>query len=159
MNYIALDDFKKAWVFRHKDLPIDEQDLALIKPMSAARSATLWSTMVSNEKDHPDFFVPSEWTGDPKSWQESVSWEQPWEAGVELLPDVFVDFLEWEDNTTVYFCLSREQVIETRFDVFKRTWQNFMFLTDGSLLLGKKRDAVVQFLADGKAKLGHRPKD
>ena len=29
---------------------------ALIKPMSAARAAVLWSTMVSNEKDHPDFF-------------------------------------------------------------------------------------------------------
>ncbi len=34
MNYIALDEFKKAWVFRHKDLPIEEQDLAQIKLMS-----------------------------------------------------------------------------------------------------------------------------
>ncbi len=51
MNYIALDEFKKAWVFRHKDLPIEEQDLAQIKLMSAARSATLWTTMVSKEKE------------------------------------------------------------------------------------------------------------
>ncbi|WMN59046.1 DUF2947 domain-containing protein [Pseudoalteromonas xiamenensis] len=159
MNYIALDEFKKAWVFRHKDLPIDDQDLAQIKLMSAARAATLWTTMVSKEKDHPDFFVSSEWTGDSKSWQESVNWEVEWEAEEPELPDVFTTFLGWEDNTTVYFCLSREHVIETRFDVFKRTWQNFMFLADGSLLLGKKRDAVIQFLADGSAKLGHRPKD
>ena len=63
MNYIALDDYKKAWVFKHKDLPIEESDLALIKPMSAARAAVLWSTMVSNEKDHPDFFDKTDWVG------------------------------------------------------------------------------------------------
>ncbi|CCQ09563.1 FIG00950535: hypothetical protein [Pseudoalteromonas luteoviolacea B = ATCC 29581] len=159
MNYIALDEFKKAWVFRHKELPIDDQDLALIKPMSASRAATLWATMVSKEKDHPDFFVVTEWTGDPKSWQQTLNWEAPWEAGEPELPSDIIDFLNWENNTTVYFCMSRDSVIETRFDVFKRHWQNFMFLADGSLLLGKKREAVVQFMENGQAKLGCRPLD
>jgi hypothetical protein len=54
----------------------------------------------------------------------------------------------------VYFCIARDNIIETSFDVFKRNWQNFMFLADGSLLLGKKRDEVVQFLETGDAKLG-----
>ena len=50
--------------------------------------------------------------------------------------------------------MARDNIIETSFDVFKRNWQNFMFLADGSLLLGKKRNEVVQFLATGDAKLG-----
>ncbi|MFC3034210.1 DUF2947 family protein [Pseudoalteromonas fenneropenaei] len=158
MNYIALDDFKKAWVFRHQDLPIVPEDLALIKPMSASRAATLWASSISKEKDHPDFFVASEWTGDNKTWSTSLDWERAWEAGETQLPDAICEFLQWENNTTVYFCLSRDQIIETRFDVFKRCWQNFMFLADGSLLLGKKRDSVAQFMADGKVKLGNKPK-
>ena len=66
-------------------------------------------------------------------------------------------FLDWEANTTVYFCMARDNIIETTFDVFKRNWQNFMFLADGSLLIGKKRNTVVQFLESGKAKLGEKP--
>ncbi|WP_105169255.1 DUF2947 domain-containing protein [Pseudoalteromonas sp. T1lg23B] len=158
MNYISIDEFKKAWVFKHQDLPIDEADLNAIKPMSRERAAVLWSTMVSREKDHPDFFTKSEWPGNDETWTEQVSWEQPWEDGEQTLPQQICAFLNWEDNTTVYFCLSRDQIIETRFEVFKRCWQNFMFLADGSLLLGKKRDAVVQFLENGNAKLGLRAK-
>ncbi|MCF2858967.1 DUF2947 domain-containing protein [Pseudoalteromonas sp. SMS1] len=158
MNYIALSDFKKAWVFRHQDLPIAESDLDQIKPMTAQRAAVLWSTMVSREQDHPDFFTPNDWVGKEENWEEVVDWEQTWEEGAEQLPEPISQYLNWEDNTTVYFCLSREHVIETQFGVFKRCWQNFMFLVDGSLLLGKKRDAAVQFLESGEAKLGQRPK-
>jgi hypothetical protein len=32
-----------------------------------------------------------------------------------------------------------------------------MFLADGSLLIGKKRNTVVQFLESGIAKLGEKP--
>jgi hypothetical protein len=158
MNYISIDQFKKAWVFKHKDLPIAQADLDAIKLMTTERSAVLWSTMISREKDHPDFFTKTDWPGNDDTWSEQVNWEGPWENGVELLPEAISSFLKWEDNTTVYFCLSREQVLETRFDVFKRCWQNFMFLADGSLLLGKKRQTVVQFLENGQAKLGQRMK-
>ena len=54
--------------------------------------------------------------------------------------------------------MSRDQVIETNFAVFERCWQNFMFLCDGSLLVGKKRTAVVQFMENGEARLGEKPK-
>lgn len=156
MNYIALNDYKKAWVFKHQDLPVAEPDLALIKPMTPQRSAVLWSTMISNEKDHPDFFDSNDWVGQTSSWQDTLSWEQPWEAGEEF-PEAIAEFLDWQDNTTVYFCLSRQEVLETRFDVFKRNWKNFMFLTDGSFLIGKKRHSVVQFMPEGEARLGSRP--
>ena len=116
MNYISLDDYKKAWVFRHKDLPVSDEDAAKIKPMSDERAAVL-----------------------------------------ALPPEAILTFLDWEANTTVYFCMARDNIIETTFDVFKRNWQNFMFLADGSLLIGKKRNTVVQFLESGKAKLGEKP--
>ncbi|WP_277054141.1 DUF2947 domain-containing protein [Pseudoalteromonas marina] len=157
MNYISLDDYRKAWVFRHKDIPVSSDDAAKIKPMSDERAAVLWSTMVSREFDHPDFFDDSMWCGQDKNFNDEVNWEAAWENGDALPPQEILEFLGWEANTTVYFCMARDNVIETTFDVFKRNWQNFMFLADGSLLVGKKRNSVVQFLESGKAKLGEKP--
>ncbi|MFY8328626.1 DUF2947 domain-containing protein [Pseudoalteromonas sp. ZZD1] len=157
MNYIPLDDYKKAWVFRHQDAPVSEQDLALIKPMSHERAAVLWSTMVSREHDHPDFFDKTDWCGKDENFTQTVHWEAAWEEGAEQPPEEILAHLDWQANTTVYFCMARDNIIETSFAVFKRNWQNFMFLADGSLLLGKKRDAVVQFLESGDAKLGNKP--
>ena len=157
MNYISLDDYKKAWVFRHKDLPVSDDDAAKIKPMSDERAAVLWTTMVSREFDHPDFFEDTDWCGQEKSFSQEVDWQDAWENGDALPPESILTFLDWEANTTVYFCMARDNIIETTFDVFKRNWQNFMFLADGSLLIGKKRNTVVQFLESGIAKLGEKP--
>lgn len=155
MNYIPLDDFKYAWAFRHKDLPISEQDLASIKPMSEARAANLWSIFISKEKDHPDFFDNKDWVGNSKSWADTVKWETVWEND-EPIPSEIETHLEWDENTVVYFCLSRKHVIETTWAVFKRTWHNFLFMSDGSILIGKKRQQAVQFLETGYAKLGKK---
>ncbi|WP_372761528.1 DUF2947 domain-containing protein [Pseudoalteromonas sp.] len=157
MNYIQLDDYKKAWVFRHKDLPVPEQDLAQIKPMSHERAAVLWTTMVSREFDHPDFFDKTDWCGQEETFSQQVNWQDAWENGDEQPPEEILAHLDWQANTTVYFCMARDNIIETTFAVFKRNWQNFMFLADGSLLIGKKRNTVVQFLENGIAKLGEKP--
>jgi hypothetical protein len=47
-------------------------------------------------------------------------------------------------------------VIETDWRTFKATWLNFLFMSDGALLIGKKRQQTVQFLETGYAKLGKR---
>ena len=73
MNYITLDDYKKAWVFRHKDMPVSADDAANIKPMSLERAAVLWTTMVSREFDHPDFFDKTDWCGQDESYSQEVN--------------------------------------------------------------------------------------
>lgn len=155
MNYISLDDFKYAWAFRHQQLPIDDSLLAKIKPMSESRATNLWATFVSREKDHPDFFDNKDWPGNGKTWVNSVKWESAWDND-DALPDEIINHLDWNENTTVYYCLSRKHVIETDWRTFKATWLNFLFMSDGCLLIGKKRHQVVQFLETGYAKLGKR---
>lgn len=156
MNYIPLEEHKHAWVFRHKDLPISPDDLALIKPMTEARAANVWTTFISQEQDHPDFFTEKEWLGQKSTWLETINWEKAWEKEGSALPDEVLSHLAWDNNTTVYFCLSRNNVIETRWDVFVRCWQNFLFMSDGVILLGKKRQQVAQFMANGTVKLGQK---
>lgn len=157
MNYISLSDYKKAWVFRHKDLPIAPDDFLKIKPMSESRSANLWASFLSNENDHPDFFKSSDWPGNDDNWVESIEWEKLWENDEEHLPEEILAHLNWDNNTVIYFCNSRRDVIETSWSIFKKYWKNFLFMSDGSILIGKKRKEAVQFLENGQAKLGNKP--
>ena len=157
MNYISIDDLKYAWVFRFKQLPISEQDFNAIKPMSSARSSALWAQFISKQVDHPDFFKEGDWPFNDDTWTETLPWQKAWESDDEQLPEVILEQLDWQDNTTVYYCNSRKQVIETTWAVFKRCWKNFLMMDDGPILIAKKRSEAVQFLSNGNFKIGRKP--
>ena len=156
MTYIPLDDIKHAWVFRFKNLPISEQDFKSIKAMSPARSSALWTQFISKQVDHPDFFKEGDWPFNDASWTDKAMWEKAWEGENPDLPELITDHLDWQNNTTVYYCNSKKQVLETTWAVFKRCWKNFLMMDDGPILIGKKRSEVVQFLSDGTFKIGHK---
>lgn len=156
MNYIAIDDLKNAWVFKHKSLFITEQYLAQIKPMSEARSQVLWDEFISKNVDHPDFFTPKDWPSDKSVWQLTDNWEKRWDSENESLPDSILENIDWDPNTIVYFCTNRNVVIETNWKVFKACWKNFLFMDDGSILIGKKRKEAAQFLSNGNFKVGKK---
>ena len=157
MNYIAIEELKHAWVFKRKDLPISVKDLAAIKPMASARAATLWGASISPSVDHPDFFSEGDWVFEKSTWSVKGFWESRWDSEEPELPEEITEHLAWENNTVVYFCLSRKVVIETTWAVFKRTWKNFLMMDDGPLLVAKKRKEVAQFLPNGTFKLGLKP--
>ena len=154
MSYIPLDQHKKAWVFRHQSLPISTEDSELIKPMTSPRATTLWNGSISNQVDHPDFFKKGDWAFNPNTWSAQGNWETTWDSDNLDLPELILNHLDWANNTTIYYCNDRHQVIETNWGVFKRCWKNFLFMDDGPLLIGKKRDQVVQFLSNGTFRIG-----
>lgn len=157
MNYLPLAEFKKAWIFRRQDLPISEQDAALIKPMTEQRATTLWKSSISKQVDHPDFFRKGDWPFAITTWQEQGEWEAVWESDEMALPELILEHLEWDDQTVVYYCNDQQSVIETTWAVFKRCWKNFLFMDDGALLIGKKRKQVVQFFSNGSFQIGSKP--
>jgi len=154
MSYIGIEQLKNAWIFKHKSLPVDETDLIKIKPMTPARANVVWDTFISKQVDHPDFFKKGDWPFDQSSWLDQGNWEKVWDSDVEALPELLIEHLNWDSNTVVYFCSSRNQVIETTWLVFKRCWKNFLFIDDGPILIGKKRKEAVQFNANGLFKIG-----
>jgi len=154
MSYIPLEQHSKAWVFRHQSLPISEADSVQIKPMTSPRAITLWGGFVSNQVDHPDFFKKGDWAFNPNTWTDQGKWEPTWDSDETDLPALILEHLDWANNTTIYYCNDRHHVIETNWGVFKRCWKNFLFMDDGPLLIGKKRDQVVQFLSNGTFRIG-----
>ncbi|WP_206486416.1 DUF2947 family protein [Thalassotalea sp. G2M2-11] len=156
MNYIPLESVKFSWIFRHKSIPLDKVSLEQIKVMSEQRSAVLWDSFISRTADHPDFFKQGDWAFDSKTWCEHGKWQGIWESDDNALPTLIDDYIQWEDNTTVYYCINRKQVIETNWKNFKVCWKNLLFLDDGTLLIGKKRDEVIQFKSNGHFKVGKK---
>ncbi|MGJ8692971.1 MAG: DUF2947 domain-containing protein [Thalassotalea sp.] len=156
MSYLSLDDLKNAWIFRHQSLPIEPLDLSNIKPLDTERSRQVWDTFISKQVDHPDFFKVGDWPFNDKSWLAEGNWETSWDSDEAELPEEITAHLEWDHNTVVYFCPSRSKVIETTWEVFQRCWKNFLFMDDGSILIGKKRKQTVQFLSNGQFKIGNK---
>ena len=157
MNYLPLESLKNAWIFKHKSLPIVESDLAKIKPMNIERANIVWDTFISRQVDHPDFFKKGDWPTDKSNWLEQGKWEGLWDSNEKALPELIEKHLDWDQNTVVYYCSSRDNVIETNWLIFKRCWKNFLFMDDGPILLGKKRQQVVQFTSNGYFKIGQKP--
>ncbi|NQZ79508.1 MAG: DUF2947 domain-containing protein [Colwellia sp.] len=157
MSYTSLDQLKNAWIFKHKSLPIKESDVTKIKPMSVSRANILWDTFISKQVDHPDFFKSGDWAFNTDTWQDNGQWEPRWDSEDEALPELMIEHLHWDNNTVVYFCSSRSNIIETTWAVFQRCWKNFLFMDDGTLLIGKKRKEVVQFMSNGSFKIGSKP--
>ncbi|GLP95683.1 DUF2947 domain-containing protein [Paraferrimonas sedimenticola] len=154
--YIALTEFKNAWMFRREDLPVSDNDAEAIRPMTEPRAAQLWKQAVSTQVDHPDFFKKGDWAFAVETWGESGDWESVWDSDQTQLPEELIAHLDWDDNTLVYYCVDQRTVLETRWGVFKRTWKCFLFMDDGALLVGKKRNQVVQFLSNGSYRLGDK---
>jgi len=158
MSYLPLEQLKNAWIFKHKSLSISENDLTKIKPMKSDRANVLWDTFISRQVDHPDFFKKGDWPFDNNNWLEQGKWEGIWDSNEESLPELITKHIDWDNNTVIYYCSTRDNVIETTWAVFKRCWKNFLFMDDGTILMGKKRDQVAQFTSNGYFKIGNKPK-
>lgn len=157
MNYQPLESLKNTWIFKHKSLLISEDDLVKIKPMNIERANLLWDTFISKQVDHPDFFKKGDWPSDKSNWSDQGKWEGVWDSNEDTLPLLIKDHLNWDQNTVVYYCSSRDNVIETSWIIFQRCWKNFLFMDDGPILLGKKRHQAVQFSNNGTFKIGLKP--
>ena len=72
------------------------------------------------------------------------------------MPQEILDFIDWQDDVTVYFCYEKYNVLETKWSVFKKHWKNFLFYDDGPILLGRRRSQALWFATNGTVKIGNR---
>ncbi|PSW17618.1 DUF2947 domain-containing protein [Photobacterium sanctipauli] len=156
MNYVELDSYTRKWIFTHASMPVAEDDLALIKPFTQARSAQIWREHISAQSPDADHFEKGDWAHNDKIWSEAHDWQDAWDSDEPELPEELLAFLDWEDNTTVFFCYEKYNVIETKWNVFKRNWKNFLFFDDGPILIGRKKKQAIWFSSKGTFKCALR---
>ncbi|ELR64842.1 hypothetical protein C942_01932 [Photobacterium marinum] len=156
MNYVELDSYSRKWIFTHASMPVEAADLEQIKPLTQARSAQLWREHISSQSPDADHFEKGDWAFDKNIWSEAVDWQQAWDCDENDLPSEISEIIDWEDNTTVYFCYEKYNIIETKWGVFKRNWKNFLFFDDGPMLIGRKKKQVLWFSSNGTFKHANR---
>lgn len=156
MSYLPLEQYVRKWIFTHHSMPISEEDLAQIKPMTPARSAQFWKENLSAQSPDADRFSSQDWPSKASSWTEQVDWMTEWESDDPDLPPAILAHIDWQDDVTIYFCYEKYNVIETKWAFFKQHWKNFLFYDDGPILLGRRRTEALWFQTDGSVKLGQR---
>ncbi len=156
MSYISLDEYPRKWIFTHQSMPIPDEDLEQIKPMSQSRSAQFWKENISAQSPDAERLSTQDWPMDTQCWLHDVDWMANWEDDDLGLPDEVLEHLEWQDDVTVYFCYEKYNVVETKWNIFKQHWKNFLFFDDGPILLGRRREQALWFNTNGSVKVGHR---
>lgn len=157
MNYISLNDFKWGWIFRHRELPVDSESLNLIKPLAENSANQLWRNQISKEASHASHFLGDDWPSRHGVWGDRLRWQEQWESDDTELPEELLAHCNWENNVTVWFCYDIDHIVETRWDIFRRFWKNFLFYDDEPFLIGKSRNQVVRFHSDGSYQTGIKP--
>ncbi|MGB0893851.1 MAG: DUF2947 domain-containing protein [Parashewanella sp.] len=155
-SYIPLDQFKKKWIFNHNELPVSEQDKLMIKPLSDKSSMKLWNMLISNKSSRSDLFSKGDWAARSNSWKKSDQWQTSWDSDTPELPQLLDEYIQWPDDTLVYFAYDKYQLIESTWEVFKRNWKCFLFFDDGPLLISPNFRQAVWFQQDGTYQLGIR---
>lgn len=154
MAYTSLDSFSKSWIFRREDPKVEVQDLAEIRLLDEQSAASVWRDYISDGQIHPDHFTEQDWPNAVERQVMKVAWEKRWDATEEALPEeILAHFAAWGEETKVFFCCHNELVFEMPWAVFKRTWKAFLFLDNGPILVGRKKNQAVQFHSDGMATL------
>lgn len=157
MKYLPLSDYRYVWFYQHKDLPVSDSDLELIKPLTEVQANNIWRDHISQDHNYPDELAKGDWAAQAKNWQHEDNWQSQWDGHSADLPELVLAEVKWDDSTVVYFCYSADHIVESTWAVFKRCWKNFLFLDDGPILIGKKRKEALQFRQNGTFRVGLRP--
>lgn len=155
-TYIPLDQYKRKWIFNHKDLPVSDEDKALILPLTEKSAMQVWNNLISDKCPTPDKFSKGDWPAKPKAWSKSDEWQSAWDSDEPELPLALAEFIQWPGDTKIFFCYEKYQVIETNWEVFARNWKCFLFFDDGPLMISKKDKQAVMFNQDGTFQMGSR---
>ena len=155
-TYIPLDTYRRKWIFNHKDLPVSDEDKTGILPLTDKSAMLVWNQWISNKSSRDEQFTQGDWAAKANAWVKTDHWQSAWDSEDNSLPEMLAEFIQWPEDTQVYFCYEKYQVIETRWDVFVRNWKCFLFFDDGPILISPKQKQAVMFEQNGQYKLGVR---
>lgn len=156
LSYQPLDQYRRRWMFNHHELPVPEQDQPFIKPLSQKSAMDVWNRWVSNKNVAPDEFSKGDWATRSSTWHQAGEWQAAWDSDDHALPELIEGFIDWSEDTTVFFCYEKYDVIETTWGCFKRHWKCFLFNDNEPLLISSQNRQAVWFHQDGMCDIGLR---
>lgn len=151
-----MDSYRRKWIFNHKDLPVSDDDKLQIKPLDDKSAMQVWTRWISNKSRSAEYFSKGDWPARNKAWTKTEDWQQSWDSNDNSLPPEMESFINWPQDTPIFFCYEKYQVIETTWEVFIRNWKCFLFFDNGPLLISPKYTQALMFEQSGQYLLGTR---
>ncbi|MFQ6370277.1 DUF2947 domain-containing protein [Shewanella sp. YIC-542] len=155
-RYMPLSDYRRQWMFNHHEMPVADEDKAHIHPLSAKSAMEVWNRWISNKSSCAEEFTKGDWAIRSASWHLTDNWQNAWDSDAPELPLPISEFIGWDDDEPVFFCIEKYDILETRWGIFKQHWKCFLFCDDGPMLIHAKHRQAIWFTQDGNYRLGLR---
>ncbi|GAA4874290.1 DUF2947 family protein [Ferrimonas pelagia] len=156
MKHTDLSQYAFNWVFNRADMAISDQDKAAILPLHPTYAKQIWLQNVSSEAVDLDRLEDKDWLSQAELWPFDQRWDDAFESDDVALPADIAGYLNWDPKTIVYVCYDQGHIIETRYDVFKRSWKAFLFAEEQALVIGRRRNEALWFIDETTVKLGKK---
>jgi hypothetical protein len=114
--------------------------------LSKQLSTSVWSRYI-DEKANTYFHLPdNNWLVTSKyiiagEWIESFNTEEP-----KKVKDLLSKSVDWPKNERVFFCINKDNVIETVWEVFTTYWIKFLYCENDCPILiaeNNKKEAII----------------
>lgn len=94
-SYIPLDQYRRKWIFNHKDLPVSDQDKAAILPLDQKSAMEVWNRWISNKSSCAEDFTKGDWASRSSTWHQTEYWQSHWDSEDNSLPEPLAEFIDW----------------------------------------------------------------
>jgi hypothetical protein len=154
-KYISMEQFNLNWMFEAGDIEINNIDMARIKPLSKEYSSMIWRKFVSRKNRHLALLEASEW---PIQLElKNYNWINDWnENNYSGLLDYLKDIIFIDYKDIIIFFWMKELAVETTIEVFLKYWINFLFESEGTLLINFNNGDAIRFSSSGALYIGKR---
>ena len=154
LEYSDIRHYGELWMFTDPEIPVDEDELDFIKPLTEESSIRLWNEMFSEKLWHAVLLEKEGWTGKNIKWESEYSWLLDWNDNKPCPP--ILDQICRSEEAIVYFAWGRHGTYETIWRIFKKYWLNFLFNDEGPILFSLDDDWIVQFFPSQILQIGKR---
>ncbi len=145
LEYIPITSHEYFEFFTDEEIPIPENDLVQIKPLSELSSTDFWQQNISTNNSHPMRLGNSDWFANLRL-ASLCQWQDDWNKNdFARITKLLRNKVNWENNTIVHMCWHRSTVIETNWQTFTRYWINFLFEDEGPILIAKDKSELFTF--------------
>jgi hypothetical protein len=95
--------------------------------LSKQNSASIWSQRIDKEANTYFYLPDNNWLvvagyTNIGEWEKSFNSEEP-----KMVRDLLSKSVDWSNDEVVFFCINRDTVIETCWEVFTSYWINFLY--------------------------------
>ena len=154
-KYVDMNKYEGNWFFYDKAVPVNEQDIKLIKPLTKQYSIFLWSKYISQKNRHLMLLEKNEWPNLLKI--QEYNWAEDWnERNYNGLSEYLINKASFIDDDLIYFFWMKETGVETTWAIFLKYWINFLFEDEGPILISPEKDDAFSFGPSGTVLIGKR---